>query len=237
MTTTMKKGKNQTLSDFTALIFITVFVTISVTAADAVFNIYPNPKPVIKTASPKVGCQTIDTNLLKSLGDRFPEVTMMIFFKETSFCRTDFRSGRAPSLCSDAWINLIGFNPYNATGMKHAVVRKTTSRGPLKNFISEETLKELSERYKILPDLESAVYSSVNSCLQDYRMWQEHTFNKKGVPGNHGEYIELLKQSVYNPSEDYYYDRQGGLNNLVNSYLSGDFRHWSDYEKYAKRCE
>lgn len=150
---------------------------------------------------PKQGVVSISS--LKAYKDPFPEVTMAIFLKETSFCRGDYESGLAPSLCSSRWQEDMRFNPNNPFGMNHPLTRKTTSKGKLRDFMPEyipETLKEYRVHYRS----NAAVYESIDDAIIDYRLWQDYIFSCYGTPKNKKQYLAVIERAGYNPNKEYH---------------------------------
>ena len=172
----------------------------------------------------------------------FPEIHYIIFFKETSFCRGFYNNNRSVSLCSHELIEVLGFNPYNGSGMKypsHRVkVGKCTAAGSIGMITTKNCNSKAGKGSYCLPkgyerfySDPHAVYSTPMDHCVDIRLWQEYWYEKKGYkPRTVEEYIKFLEDVGYNPYDHYYHNKTSGLITLYKMYMDKEFN--KKYDKY-----
>lgn len=182
----------------------------------------------------------ISEKSLRRKGVKFAKTTMNVFLKESSFCRCEYGSTARPSMCCcERWTKEVGFCPNNPFGMNHPTRRKTTSIGPINKYIYANAPRT----YNIYKrgDAKGAVYTSIESAVDDLVLWQKHVFRnwvKKGnkLPKNDEEYKVFLKKVVWNPYITYYKDKNG-LYNIPSNTKEFNTIYGKFLKKYVERTK
>lgn len=182
--------------------------------------------------------------MFEAAGVDFPKVHYIIFFKETSFCRGFYNNNRNVSLCSHELIDVLGFNPYNGSGMKYPKHRVKVGMCTAVGSIGDITTKNckyksgkgsycLPKGYERFYTDPHAVYNSPMDHCIDIGLWQKYWYKKKGYrPKTVDQYIKFLEDVGYNPYDHYYHNKTSGLKTLYEMYNNNQFH--KKYDKYYK---
>lgn len=185
----------------------------------------------------------------------FPDIHLLILFKETSFCSNEKRDKIRPTLCSYDWGHLFNwdFNPHNYGGIKKPKWRKTTCLESIGEYVTRLVYQGYLDGddpdIKYLMNDPHCIYESKEAFAKDVYYLQNAYFKnaKKNYPNKFGkfrklsdlseeDYIDLLKTVGYNPYDKYYYAASSGLYYLLNEYNAGRFQ--EKYEHiYNKRMK
>lgn len=168
-------------------------------------------------------------DMFRDAGVMFPEVHFIIHFKETSFCRP--MDGGIATLCTDDLEEVLGFNPYNGSGMKHPAYRKTYSMGSIGSVLKSMDRKLPAKYAYYYKDPHATYANPFHHCL-DIALWQEYWMSRKYYPKTEADYIAFLQKVGYNPYDNYYNDPKKGLKVLLKQYYDGTFK--VKYNKYLK---
>lgn len=183
---------------------------------------------VHRRIDPAIEARPYSIEMLDAAGVMFPKIHFIMVFKETSFCRRV--SEGAITFCSDDISSVLKFNPNNASGMKHATRRPTTSIGSIGDVVKDLNIT-LEPKYKRFYDDPHAVYRSPYEHCIDIAIWQRYlmkAYNR--YPKTEEEYIDFLKLAGYNPFDKYYNHSSKGLFSLKRMYDKGSFQ--KRYNKY-----